>query len=46
VLTASGLADNELGELGLVDAFAGPRFDPRDLKGYLTSLAVSPSEDH
>jgi NitT/TauT family transport system ATP-binding protein len=46
VLTASGLADNELGELGLVDAFAGPRFDPRDLKGYLTSLAVPASEDH
>jgi two-component system, oxyanion-binding sensor len=36
----SALSDNGLGELGLVDAFAGPRFDPRDLGGYLASFGV------
>jgi two-component system, oxyanion-binding sensor len=40
----SALSDNGLGELGLVDAFAGPRFDPRDLEGYLESLGVLSGE--
>ncbi len=41
----SALSDNGLGELGLVDAFAGPRFDPRDLGGYLASFGV-PAREH
>jgi two-component system, oxyanion-binding sensor len=40
----STLSDNGLGELGLVDAFAGPRFDPRDLGGYLASFGVLAGE--
>ncbi|MDE2330125.1 MAG: hypothetical protein KGK16_05005, partial [Bradyrhizobium sp.] len=43
-LADSALADSALGELGPVDAFAGPRFDPRDLEGYLTSLAIPPRQ--
>jgi NitT/TauT family transport system ATP-binding protein len=32
------------GGLGLVEAFAGPRFDPRDVAGYLAALGVPGSE--